>query len=99
MSDPLEVVVEEARTCRSTSLPRASMRAKDGAGPLFSYHAMGWYAGRYLPAGTGPPAGQPGPRHAGRPAPDGTHVFPLCFGALDEADQATRFFKRQAHSC
>ena len=35
MSDPLEVVVEEARTCRSTSLPRASMRAKDGAGPLF----------------------------------------------------------------
>jgi monoterpene epsilon-lactone hydrolase len=29
----------------------ASMRAKDGADPLFSYDAMGWYAGRYVPAG------------------------------------------------
>ena len=29
----------------------ASMRTKDGADPLFSYDAMGWYAGRYLPAG------------------------------------------------
>jgi epsilon-lactone hydrolase len=29
----------------------ASMRTKDGADPLFTYDAMGWYAGRYLPAG------------------------------------------------
>jgi len=29
----------------------ASMHAKDGTDPLFSYDAMGWYAGRYLPAG------------------------------------------------
>jgi acetyl esterase/lipase len=29
----------------------ASMRTKDGTDPLFSYDAMGWYAGRYLPAG------------------------------------------------
>jgi monoterpene epsilon-lactone hydrolase len=29
----------------------ASMRAKDGADPLFSYDVMGWYAGRYVPAG------------------------------------------------
>ena len=28
-----------------------SMRTKDGADPLFSYDAMGWYAGRYVPAG------------------------------------------------
>ena len=27
------------------------MRSKDGADPLFSYDAMGWYAGRYMPAG------------------------------------------------
>jgi epsilon-lactone hydrolase len=29
----------------------ASMRTKDGADPLFSYDAMGWFAGRYMPAG------------------------------------------------
>ena len=29
----------------------ASMRGKDGADPLFSYDAMGWYAGRYMPNG------------------------------------------------
>jgi len=29
----------------------ASMRTKDGADPLFSYDAMGWYAGRYMPDG------------------------------------------------
>ena len=29
----------------------ASMRTKDGPDPLFSYDAMGWYAGRYVPAG------------------------------------------------
>jgi acetyl esterase/lipase len=29
----------------------SSMRTKDGADPLFSYDAMGWYAGRYVPAG------------------------------------------------
>src|SRR5689334_126991 len=28
----------------------SSMRTKDGADPLFSYDAMGWYAGRYVPA-------------------------------------------------
>src|SRR5690348_17059317 len=28
-----------------------SMRSKDGADPLFSYDAMGWYAGRYMPDG------------------------------------------------
>jgi hypothetical protein len=27
------------------------MPTKDGADPLFSYDAMGWYAGRYVPAG------------------------------------------------
>ena len=29
----------------------ASMRTKDGTDPLFSYDAMGWYAGRYMPNG------------------------------------------------
>jgi acetyl esterase/lipase len=29
----------------------ASMRTKDRTDPLFSYDAMGWYAGRYVPAG------------------------------------------------
>ena len=29
----------------------ASMRAKDGADPLFSYDAIGWYADRYVQAG------------------------------------------------
>ena len=29
----------------------ASMRSKDGADPLFSYDAMGWHAGRYMPNG------------------------------------------------
>jgi acetyl esterase/lipase len=29
----------------------SSMRTKDGADPLFSYDAMGWYAGRYVAAG------------------------------------------------
>ena len=48
----------------------ASMRTKDGADPLFSYDAMGWYA-EPVPARRGPvrPAGQPGLRHAGRPSP------------------------------
>jgi epsilon-lactone hydrolase len=111
-----------------------SMRTKDGTDPLFSYEAMGWYAGRYMPAGdrSAPLASpvfatlaglpplliQAGSRevllddairlaaNAGRDdvdvtlqvAPEGTHVFQLYFGALDEADEAidevTRFFKR-----
>jgi len=29
----------------------ASMRTKDGADPLFTFGAMGWYADRYVPAG------------------------------------------------
>ena len=29
----------------------ARRHRKDGADPLFSYDAMGWYAGRYMPAG------------------------------------------------
>jgi acetyl esterase/lipase len=29
----------------------SSMRTKDGADPLFSYDAMGWYADLYVPAG------------------------------------------------
>jgi acetyl esterase/lipase len=112
----------------------ASMRAKDGADPLFSYDAMGWYAGRYMPAGdrSAPLASPVFATLAGLPplliqvgshevllddavrlaanagrddtdvtlqvAPEGTHVFQLHFGALDEADEAidkvARFFKR-----
>ena len=112
----------------------ASMRTKDGADPLFSYDAMGWYAGRYLPAGdrSAPLASPVFATLAGLPplliqagshevllddavrlaanagrddvdvtlqvAPEGTHVFQLHFGALDEADEAidevARFFKR-----
>jgi acetyl esterase/lipase len=95
---------------------------------------MGWYAGRYMPAGDrsaplaspvfGTLAGLPPlliqvgshevllddairlAANAGRDdvdvtlqvAPEGTHVFQLHFGALDEADEAidevARFFKR-----
>ena len=113
----------------------ASMRGKDGADPLFSYDAMGWYAGRYLPAGdrSAPLASPVFATLAGLPpllvqvgshevllddavrlaalagrddvdvtlqvAPEGTHVFQLHFGALDEADEAldhvARFFRRQ----
>jgi epsilon-lactone hydrolase len=29
----------------------ASMRTKNGADPLFTYDTIGWYAGRYVPAG------------------------------------------------
>jgi acetyl esterase/lipase len=112
----------------------ASMRTNDGADPLFTYDAMGWYAGRYMPAGdrsaplASPVFGtladlpplliQVGSHevllddairlaaNAGRDdvdvtlqvAPEGTHVFQLHFGALDEADEAidevARFFKR-----
>ena len=112
----------------------ASMHAKDGTDPLFSYDAMGWYAGRYLPAGerSAPLASPVFATLAGLPplliqagsdevllddavrlaanagrddvdvtlqvAPEGTHVFQLHFGALDEADEAidevARFFKR-----
>jgi epsilon-lactone hydrolase len=112
----------------------ASMRTKDGADPLFSYDAMGWYAGRYMPAGdrSAPLASPVFATLAGLPplliqagshevllddavrlaanagrddvdvtlqvAPEGTHVFQLYFGALDEADEAidevARFFKR-----
>jgi len=112
----------------------ASMRTKDGTDPLFSYDAMGWYAGRYLPdgdrsaplaspvfatlAGLPPLLIQVGSHevllddavrlaaNAGRDdvdvtlqvAPEGTHVFQLHFGALDEADEAideaARFSKR-----
>ena len=112
----------------------ASMRSKDGADPLFSYDAMGWYAGRYMPAGdrSAPLASPVFATLAGLPplliqvgshevllddavrlaanagrddvdvtlqvAPEGTHVFQLHFGALDEADEAideaARFFKR-----
>jgi monoterpene epsilon-lactone hydrolase len=111
-----------------------SMRTKDGTDPLFSYDAMGWYAGRYVPngdrsaplaspvfaalAGLPPLLIQVGSHevllddavrlaaNAGRDdvdvtlqvAPEGTHVFQLYFGALDEADEAidevARFFKR-----
>ncbi|HMG65422.1 MAG TPA: alpha/beta hydrolase [Streptosporangiaceae bacterium] len=117
------------------TLSGASMRAKDGADPLFSYDAMGWYAGRYLPAGdrSAPLASPVFATLAGLPpllvqvgshevllddavrlaalagrddvdvtlqvAPEGTHVFQLHFGALDEADEAldqvARFFRRQ----
>ncbi len=110
-----------------------SMRTKDGADPLFSYDAMGWYAGRYMPNGDwSDPLASPVfatladlpplliqvgshevllddavrlAANAGRDdvdvtlqvAPEGTHVFQLYFGALDEADEAideaTRFFK------
>jgi acetyl esterase/lipase len=112
----------------------ASMRTKDGADPLFSYDAMGWYAGRYLPAGDrsaplaspvfAPLTGLPPlliqvgshevllddairlAANAARDdvevtlqvAPEGTHVFQLHFGALDEAGEAiaeiARFFQR-----
>jgi acetyl esterase/lipase len=112
----------------------ASMRSKDGTDPLFSYDAMGWYAGRYMPngdrsaplaspvfatlAGLPPLLIQVGSHevllddavrlaaNAGRDdvdvtlqvAPEGTHVFQLHFGALDEADEAidevARFFTR-----
>jgi len=112
----------------------ASMRTKDGADPLFSYAAMGWYADRYLPngdrsaplaspvfaslAGLPPLLIQVGSHEvllddavrlaaaAGRDdvdvtlrvAAEGTHVFQLYFGALDEADEAldevARFFAR-----
>ena len=112
----------------------ASMRTKDGADPLFSYAAMGWYADRYIPngdrsaplaspvfaslAGLPPLLVQVGSHEvllddavrlaaaAGRDdvdvtlrvAPEGTHVFQLYFGALDEADEAlgevARFFAR-----
>jgi epsilon-lactone hydrolase len=112
----------------------ASMRTKEGTDPLFSYDAMGWYAGRYLPAGdrsaplaspvfatlTGLPPLliQVGSHevllddairlaaNAGRDdldvtlqvAAEGTHVFQLYFGALDEAGEAlgevARFFRR-----
>jgi epsilon-lactone hydrolase len=112
----------------------ASMRTKDGADPLFSYDAMGWYADRYVPAGdrSAPLASPVFASLAGLPplliqagshevllddavrlatnagrddvdvtlrvAPEGTHVFQLHFGALDEADEAiddiARFFKR-----
>src|SRR5438477_7963130 len=112
----------------------ASMRSKDGTDPLFSYDAMGWYAGRYMPdgdrsaplaspvfatlAGLPPLLIQVGSHevllddavrlaaNAGRDdvdvtlqvAPEGTHVFQLYFGALDEADEAidevARFFTR-----
>jgi acetyl esterase/lipase len=112
----------------------SSMRAKDGADPLFSYDAMGWYADRYVPAGdrSAPLASPVFAALAGLPplliqvgshevllddavrlaaiagrddvevtlqvAPEGTHVFQLHFGALDEADEAidevARFFKR-----
>ncbi|HEX5288613.1 MAG TPA: alpha/beta hydrolase [Streptosporangiaceae bacterium] len=112
----------------------ASMRAKDGADPLFSWGAMGWYAERYLPAGdrSVPLASPVFATLAGLPplliqagshevllddavrlaeraarddvevtlqvAPEGTHVFQLHFGALEEADEAlddvARFFRR-----
>ena len=112
----------------------ASMRTKDGADPLFSYGAMGWYADRFMPAGDrsaplaspvfGTLAGLPPlliqvgshevllddavrlAANAGRDdvdvtlqvASEGTHVFQLYFGALDEADEAideaARFFER-----
>ena len=114
----------------------ASMRGKDGTDPLFSYDAMGWYAGRYMPngdrsaplaspvfatlAGLPPLLIQVGSHevllddavrlaaNAGRDdvdvtlqiAPEGTHVFQLHFGVLDEADEAidevARFFTRHA---
>jgi epsilon-lactone hydrolase len=110
------------------------MRTKDGTDPLFTYDAMGCYAGRYVPAGDrsaplaspvfAPLAGLPPlliqvgshevllddamrlAANAGRDdvdvtlqvAPEGTHVFQLHFGALDEADEAidevARFFRR-----
>jgi len=116
------------------TLAGASMRSKDGADPLFSYAAMGWYADRYIPngdrsaplaspvfaslAGLPPLLVQVGSHEvllddavrlaaaAGRDdvdvtlrvAPEGTHVFQLYFGALDEADEAldevARFFAR-----
>jgi len=112
----------------------ASMRAKDGIDPLFSYAALGWYADKYIPngdrsaplaspvfatlAGLPPMLIQVGSHEvllddavrlaaaAGRDdvdvtlrvAPEGTHVFQLYFGALDEADEAldevARFFRR-----
>jgi acetyl esterase/lipase len=112
----------------------ASMRTKDGADPLFSHAAMGWYADRYIPngdrsaplaspvfaslAGLPPLLIQVGSHEvllddavrlaaaAGRDdvdvtlrvAPEGTHVFQLYFGALDEAnealDEVARFFRR-----
>jgi acetyl esterase/lipase len=112
----------------------ASMHSKDGADPLFSYEAVGWYASRYLPAGdlsaplaspvfatlTGLPplliqvgshevflddavrlaanAGRDDVEVTLRVATEGTHVFQLHFGALDEADEAidevARFFRR-----
>jgi acetyl esterase/lipase len=112
----------------------ASMRTKDGADPLFTYDAMGWYADRYVPAGDrfAPLASPVFATLAGLPplliqagshevllddavrlaanagrddvdvtlqvAPEGTHVFQLHFGALDEADEAideiAQFFKR-----
>ena len=112
----------------------SSMRTKDGADPLFSYDAMGWYAGQYTPAGDRsaplvspvfaalsglpPLLIQVGSHevllddavrlaaNAGRDdvdvtlqiAPEGTHVFQLHFGVLDEADEAidevARFFTR-----
>lgn len=112
----------------------ASMRTKDGADPVFSYDALGWYASRYVPvgdrsaplaspvfatlAGLAPLLIQVGSHevllddaarlaaNAGRDdvdvtlqvAPEGTHVFQLYSGALDEAgeaiDEVARFFRR-----
>src|SRR6266568_4958198 len=64
----------------------ASMRTKDRADPLFSYVVMGSNAGRDDVDVTL------------QVAPEGTHVFQLHFGALDEADEAldevARFSKR-----
>jgi len=112
----------------------ASMRTKDGADPLFSHAALGWYADKYLPNGDRsaplaspvfgtlgglPPmliqvgshevllddavrlaaaAGRDDVDVTLRVAAEGTHVFQLYFGALDEADEAldevARFFRR-----
>jgi acetyl esterase/lipase len=64
------------------------MRTKDGADPLFSYDAIRLAAN----------AGRDDVDVTLQVAPEGTHVFQLYFGALDEADEAidevARFFKR-----
>ena len=59
----------------------SSMRTKDGADPLFSYDAMGWYAGRYVPAGD-------------RSAPLASPVFGALDEADEAIDEVARFFQR-----
>jgi monoterpene epsilon-lactone hydrolase len=48
---PSRVVVAVFSPWADISRSGASMRTKDGVDPLFIYDALGWYVGRYVPAG------------------------------------------------